>query len=508
MVKKKRSTKKNYIPYDIMNTLSEILNNEVLLNEDFSLTALKIKLHDAWEGKPDKISPYVYPKPIREFEEAFELALKSPKEEIFDSLNQVFDDRRSNNEVALSKTKASLFGLWRNIAYGEKRDWDIPWIRETKLGEKFANFAKDEERYSFKGYINQLILLYSAAEKDKTSVVLFRGELQSLLTHDFQVDEESKLPKDKQEKVFGLNKMKGISSMTSLFVPKGYEKWLKEDGSPWKSNNPKVKSPSPKEILEQKLRKISNMSFVSQPVWSVDDVKHLFDDETQQKLKTLMELRKPVHDYVANKEDVSYDDHIDTVIKDTLKHQAIEMTEQGQRAYYVPSQDVIQIPNKEDFKNPVLRYAVFAHELSHSTMHLNKRDHKGAFGSVAYAKEEIIAESTASLLVKDLQQNITEKHDGKLPEKWEKFFTDYYDNATQYGKSWGRKFDFTTLFNTLADSEKKQQGTIDQMMKGVLNAYQTIAGEKLEGKTITAELRESMKNENMDPKKKTNKPSI
>ena len=502
--KKKTNKKNSYLPYDLMNKLSDELSNQVLLNEDFSVSSLKLKLMAIWEEKKDGLSNYVYPKPIKEFEEEFEKALKSPKEEIFDKLNEVFDSRRTTSEAALSKTKRDLFGLWKNIAYGEKRDWDIPWIREKKLGEKLAPYVNEGDRYTFKGYMNQLILLYNSHEKSKSNVVLFKGELTELLSHDFVKDDESKLPVEKQKISHAFGKLKGIHSLTSLFVPKGYEMWIGKDGKKWKSEDGKRKTPTPEEIEKKELKKLSNMSFVSQPVWSIDDVKHLFSDEVKQKIDDLTELRKPDHDYIAQKEDMPFDDFIDEVIKKQIKEQGIEVTEQGSRAFYRVVDDNIQIPVRDDFKNPVFRYATFAHELSHSTMHLTKRDFNGTFGTVKYAKEEMIAESSASLLVKDLEQQIKEANDGELPEKWQQFFTDYYENATQYGKSWGRKFDFKDMFESIATEEKKHAGTIDSLIGGTLAAYQTISIGKLDDQDITPEVRQKHKIENIEKRSRKN----
>ena len=55
-----------------------------------------------WEEKKDGLSNYVYPKPIKEFEEEFEKALKSPKEEIFDKLNFCFFAKSRSKSIGPS----------------------------------------------------------------------------------------------------------------------------------------------------------------------------------------------------------------------------------------------------------------------------------------------------------------------------------------------------------------------------------------------------------------------
>jgi antirestriction protein ArdC len=75
----------------------------------------------------------------------------------------------------------------------------------------------------------------------------------------------------------------------------------------------------------------------------------------------------------------------------------IEYT-QEREAYYDIERDSIFLPNRKYFKSDVDFYRVIFHELSHmsgSTDRLN-RDLGGKYGSVSYAKEELIAElSTA-----------------------------------------------------------------------------------------------------------------
>jgi antirestriction protein ArdC len=66
----------------------------------------------------------------------------------------------------------------------------------------------------------------------------------------------------------------------------------------------------------------------------------------------------------------------------------------GDRAFYSPALDVIQLPKDEAFHSPAERAATLFHELSHSTGHPSRlnRDLSGKFGSPAYAKEELRVE--------------------------------------------------------------------------------------------------------------------
>ena len=72
----------------------------------------------------------------------------------------------------------------------------------------------------------------------------------------------------------------------------------------------------------------------------------------------------------------------------------------GDRAFYHPALDFIQLPPDEAFESPAARAATALHELAHASGHPSRlnRDLTGRFGSSAYSREELRAE-LASLLV-------------------------------------------------------------------------------------------------------------
>lgn len=76
----------------------------------------------------------------------------------------------------------------------------------------------------------------------------------------------------------------------------------------------------------------------------------------------------------------------------------------GGSAYYRPSQDLIVLPEKEQFPDPAGYYGTALHELGHWTGHESRlnRDFHGGFGSPAYAKEELRAEIASWMLSQDL----------------------------------------------------------------------------------------------------------
>ncbi|WP_299835491.1 zincin-like metallopeptidase domain-containing protein [uncultured Tenacibaculum sp.] len=80
-----------------------------------------------------------------------------------------------------------------------------------------------------------------------------------------------------------------------------------------------------------------------------------------------------------------------------LKHlpdPKVKISHQQKGAYYSPSTDTVNMPKFEAFDSANDYYRVLFHELIHSTAHPKRLDRElgGKFGSVKYAKEELIAE--------------------------------------------------------------------------------------------------------------------
>lgn len=76
----------------------------------------------------------------------------------------------------------------------------------------------------------------------------------------------------------------------------------------------------------------------------------------------------------------------------------------GDAAFYMPSADRIQLPNKSAFDSEANYYATAFHELAHWTGSKNRLDRdldKGRFGNPAYAFEELVAEMSAAFLCSD-----------------------------------------------------------------------------------------------------------
>jgi antirestriction protein ArdC len=94
-------------------------------------------------------------------------------------------------------------------------------------------------------------------------------------------------------------------------------------------------------------------------------------------------------------------DNVEEVIKNT----GAELQEGHDRACYIPSMDLIQVPKITKFKTPEDYYATTLHELTHWTGHEKRLDRKlneGRFGNKAYAFEELVAELGAAMLCNGL----------------------------------------------------------------------------------------------------------
>ncbi len=77
----------------------------------------------------------------------------------------------------------------------------------------------------------------------------------------------------------------------------------------------------------------------------------------------------------------------------------------GDKAYYAPARDIVQMPPFEAFKDKESYYATILHELTHWTSHKTRLDRSfnaKRFGDNGYAREELVAELGAAFLSADL----------------------------------------------------------------------------------------------------------
>ena len=95
----------------------------------------------------------------------------------------------------------------------------------------------------------------------------------------------------------------------------------------------------------------------------------------------------------------------------------------GNRAFYSPTRDEIQLPPREDFTTAEGLYGTWAHEVIHSTGHQDRLARDGitnfaGFGSDSYAKEELIAELGAFLLCQRLEISSKADNHASYLQSW------------------------------------------------------------------------------------------
>jgi antirestriction protein ArdC len=84
----------------------------------------------------------------------------------------------------------------------------------------------------------------------------------------------------------------------------------------------------------------------------------------------------------------------------------------GSEAFYSPGQDYVQVPPQAAFHEPINWFRTALHELGHWAGGQGRleRDQSGRFGSLAYAKEELVAEMTAAFTCATLGIQPTVRH--------------------------------------------------------------------------------------------------
>lgn len=145
----------------------------------------------------------------------------------------------------------------------------------------------------------------------------------------------------------------------------------------------------------------------------------------------------------------------------------------GDKAYYKPSNDILNMPLIEAFNSEAFYYSTFFHEMTHSTgaeKRLN-RDFSGKFGDKSYAYEELIAELGAVFLCSD---------SGIL------FHTK--ENSAKYLQSWNKKL-VAELENDnrffLKASAQAQKATNHILGREVANMETTVTPKKVVKKRVT-----------------------
>lgn len=88
------------------------------------------------------------------------------------------------------------------------------------------------------------------------------------------------------------------------------------------------------------------------------------------------------------------------VAEEVIAATGVEFRIGGEKAFYVPALDYVQVPPQPAFFEQINYYRTCLHELTHATGHANRlgRDLSNSFGSKDYAREELIAEMGSAFL--------------------------------------------------------------------------------------------------------------
>lgn len=219
----------------------------------------------------------------------------------------------------------------------------------------------------------------------------------------------------------------GINQLVlgSVAFAKGYEdtRWLTmndlkahNEQKQNKDRQWKLKAADPKKGYQKGDQKcVEIMYFMPRCISVIENGKKTIKSLTDSEYKALTDEQKKkvfpytIRSYVFNAEQI---DGIEPLVKETKKFSVKLIEHIAEKLHlglnyeskdspcYIPSRDTVSLPAPKLFKNQKYLYSSALHEFAHSTGHKDRlhRDMQGRFGSEAYAFEELVAESTATML--------------------------------------------------------------------------------------------------------------
>jgi antirestriction protein ArdC len=103
---------------------------------------------------------------------------------------------------------------------------------------------------------------------------------------------------------------------------------------------------------------------------------------------------------------------IEPQVQELIRAAGIDFRIGGDRAYYAPALDFVQVPPPQAYFEPINWHRTALHELGHATGHESRlgRDMTGAFGTRKYAFEELVAEINAAFCCASLGIVPTVRH--------------------------------------------------------------------------------------------------
>jgi len=103
---------------------------------------------------------------------------------------------------------------------------------------------------------------------------------------------------------------------------------------------------------------------------------------------------------------------IEPQVEALIRATGIDFRIGGNRAFYVPALDYVQVPPPQAYFEPINWHRTALHELGHATGHPSRlgRDMTGGFGTKKYAFEELVAEMNAAFCCASLGIVPTVRH--------------------------------------------------------------------------------------------------
>ena len=149
-----------------------------------------------------------------------------------------------------------------------------------------------------------------------------------------------------------------------------------------------------------------------------EDAQKRLDALKDKEIRNIKAQAKPLSNRLSNAKKILF--------KDWCHKDNVPLTHSGDRAFYSPGQDRIQMPKPQFFTNEESYYATLAHECVHSTGHSKRlsRPFEGTFGSKSYAREELIAELGAFLICNRLQISSDTRNHAAYLDSWLKVLKD------------------------------------------------------------------------------------
>ena len=144
--------------------------------------------------------------------------------------------------------------------------------------------------------------------------------------------------------------------------------------------------------------------------------------------------------------------------EELIKNTNAQIVHGGDRAFYAPGQDYINLPPKESFKTQEGYYSTALHELSHWTGHRARlnRPFTGRFGTQGYAKEELVAEISSFMLCMNLGIGHNLENHASYVNSWAQVLKDEKSEIIEATRKAGEAQKFITSFsqNNVLDEER------------------------------------------------------